>query len=1133
MRQTSSQRLTALAALAVVAHAQALLSADAPLRIVRADTSSVEWIEDGDFSALRTAATLANWRSGKLVERKTPDGREETCVEIAKSAQARGEIRFGHRRTVRVEIGHCYTVRVEYQTDVKGLYLQNSYYGFHTWGDTIRVTRTSVPASPHEMRTFEMPFEPVPGTICVGMWVAVPPDAQGKLRVRKFSMVGPPWGGVAYPPLTAHERKADAPRWTLIDKVLNSVPINTLYFGPAARNVFPIQRGRGVGAPWLPVGAIVPPVKGEYRIGVEVREPGGGPLLWRGATDYALAEDAMPKARMVLDKVKQSCAIEVVGWRGDGTFLGKRSLTLRFQRRQPFAKLPTWEGLRSRRMPWPGRGLVAIEIPGQAIRDFEPDKPLRGATHVTRGSGALRLALKVERYDRKVMVEKAVQIPAGDGTTAVPFAFTPPNPDVYEVHARVYSSDRLLDERSLRIGLRDPRPERPFVEPKLPELFLVEEQHFHSLRYAPAAHQQFADFLDDIKAHGSNTAGIGYYPADFNPMPGVYRFHELEERVELARKAGLRSLIYFRLHGWPEWSGWESPLDQNGEPFDSISAASAGVRKVVADSCAMLARHFRGDPWVVGYGRWNPWTDWTYRDTDQRHFDYCPSALALWSEFAGGAPAPQPLDKGPDMRPEWRRWAEFRRHLVRLWMIDGFGEVVRREDPSRWLVAYMMAGGHADMEALWPDFKRLHMYPAHGGSDPRDFPRHGELARRYGLVYRHESVSAPDRHPLQADLVIFHGLFNGLPKGVTPAFNVAWNIGWNHTHVLPGVVAAMARRRKLLDLVAELHRHGYDRAPNAWAQYSSWDDMLLLGRTFQWHWLTTSLELGDMFENISHDAVSDRTPLPHYREYKLVCSVRARVITAASARLIRDYVEAGGVFVVVLRPGPGMAELGEVLLGMRLPADGLVTKRVAVAGQPPWFAPGRRIVLKDSCRFAMPRSAVPIAVFDGTTDAAAWSIPVGKGKVLVFAGEPDMAGSKGFLEDILKRVGVKRRFRLDSSVPNDYYPAEGIEFTDGKGNVVLLVHRAIRWNLHRRMLSKAASRGVPPTWDGFAQVYPRADVSATYIPSKPARFHIARWADGSWETLGQASGPAISGPKMTMQLAPGEMGALRLTLAMD
>ncbi len=1100
-----------------------------PLVIEKAATARAEWLKSGRFKDGKAGAVFPDWSGGKMVQSVAADGSATACLELRKTEKSAREELIRHNQTIRMDAGCPYHLAIEYQTDCDGLYVQLNYYAFGTWGDTIKVEKHPLPPSAAMTRA-DIVSTPPPGTICVGLWIAVPAASAGVVRLKEFTMSGSSWGGVPYPPPPDRAQDVGA-RWEVIDAVENSAPVNTAYFGPNARNVFPLTRAEGAGAPWLPAGAVVPPKKGSYAIAVEVRELGGGHLLARYAGQVTAEADEYPEARLLFPDIRDSSRVDLAAWNAEtGALVKQTSLTFRFQRATPLSTLPDWSDIAAVVEPWAGNGRLAIHVPGMVVRDYVKDEAIPVRVMVTRDSSPGRGEIIAVRYDRTPVASIAADIAAGEGVQEISLDIAPPGPDVYDIQAVLTRDGVRIDERSLRLGLRDNTPPPPWIAPVFPDMLLVEEMHFHSLRFAPASHRLFGEFLTDMKRNGSTVAGIGYYASDLQPMPGVYRFGELEQRVKLAIEAGMKGYIYLRFHSWPEWADWEAAIDQDGVPDEGQSTASAAVRNVVAGCVSALAEHFRGNSDVIGYGRWNLNTDWVYHDRDGRYFDYSPSSLALWREFSGGLPPPRPAATGPDMRGEWRKWAAFRSHVVRLWTRETLVDPIRSKDPARLGWSYVMVGGQGAMETLWPELLKDGIFPAHGGSEAREFQRHGDLARQNGMLYRHESVAAPERHPLETDLYLFHALFNGISLGHRPMFNVAYNIGWNTTRGLPGVRPSLDRRRVLLGLISQLYHAKYERVSGEWAQFCSWDDLLLNARHFQWYALSSNLELGYMHETINPDAVSDRTPAGNWKKYKLIFAYGPRVITGETAKTIGDYVRDGGVFAVVLRPGTGMNEFAASLLGLDVTNAVTMPGGLVGAGCQPWFKDGRKLVIKENLDVTPPANAVVCASAAKNAIPLAWSLPLGKGTILAFNGLPDLAASAGFLEDMLGHVGIERRFTLKSAVENDIHPPEAIEFANPVGDRVFLIHRAVRWNKHNDLMSGAAAKNAAPTWDGFASVYPRVDVTLTCRADPAATYEAARWENGEWKPLGTLHGPLVTHPDLRVNVAPGETGVIRLSV---
>ncbi|MCK6489689.1 MAG: hypothetical protein L6R48_15455, partial [Planctomycetes bacterium] len=559
---------------------------------------------------------------------------------------------------------------------------------------------------------------------------------------------------------------------------------------------------------------------------------------------------------------------------------------------------------------------------------------------------------------------------------------------------------------------------------------------------------------------------------------------------------------------------WEPPLDQDGHPDPAVaaSAASAGMRQVVAAAWQAIALHYRGEPAVVGYTCWNPFFDWTWHDSPEHRYDHCASARSAWAAFAGGQPAPAWAAEGPDLSSAWRRWAAFRDHLAGLWHLDGFARAVRAVDPHRRLWVYEAAGGHGATETRWDEYRRLGVQPAHGGGEPRDMVSHFQLAAAHGLGWRHESVAAPARHPIANDLLVFHALFGGLDQ----AWNTAWNCNWTNTHAQPGIASARQRLRQLATVVDALLAEGYVPAPASWTQFLGWDGAALNRRTFQWHGLEADLLLGHMSDSLSGTAISDHTPLALWPHGGLVVGNHFSVITPESAASLRRHAEQGGTVALHLGPGPGLAAVAEAFgFSVSGPAT---AARVAGQGLPPLFPADRRVVVLKPLPVQPPADARPCLVAaDGSP--LAWRLARGTGAVVVTAGAVDALASRGWLEDLARTTGDRRRFQLTAGAGDDH-PPEGLLFTRADGGAVLALHRAILWNLHGRMIDQASA--APPTIAGFASIHQPKPVTVRWWAPQAGTWQVERWQDGAWVPLGPATTDTLAGEGLTVAMTAGE-----------
>ena len=1103
MKTRSLLPLLVSAAAALTTHAEVL-----PLKLATSPVVIREFIPDAQISALKPGTELRGIR-GKTIEKQLPgQSRKQTVFRTVKAVGK--SLGCGMRNTIPVEIDRTYRISVSYVSRIRGLKLEVHSYGFGTWGDTVGVNRFPLPAG-DEQKTCEFLYRPAPGAICAGLWISAPKASEGEFILTRFSMTGYGWGGL--PP-----QKPTANADYLISRdVRNSKPIRSLYHGPNSRMIFRRNELSGYGPVRIPLGAMLPAEKGTYTVDLILRELGRGPVKQQYSGRIELKDDRLPELAVDLGIPDRSQELHYKTWNADGELLRSDFLILRKFRKTPLNDGCAYRQMNAVEQASPS-GFLTIDAGKEKIRSFTPGSVLRAAVSVGKNAGNGVLHVQIRDFTGNVLKTQQQTVPSGKGgilniETGIPI------PEVYEICAELKDSAGIrLDSSLLQIGYK--APVKPFVKPSHPEVYFSEELATPSVRYAGSAMDTVKRYVAAAREHGSTVAGFGIDIATFNPLPGVYRFAELDRRIAEASRLGLKSEVYLHLHGaWVPYADYEQPVDQKGVRDNVPSIASGAVRQVVGDAFAALGAYFRGNPDVVGFGHWGPFFDWYYRDGGGRHYDYSPGALAQWKEFSGGLEPPRTFRRETDLSPVWRKWAEFRSLLLRRWLIETVGESVRRYEKERPLFAYTMAGGLGDIERLWPEFKRLNMFPAHGGSDSWDIPRHLELAAQRGLLFRHESVAAPERHVLHVDPQIVHGLQGGVSNGYRPLWNIAWNAGFNVTANNPGVKAALARRKELLELVRQMYREQYERDPIRWAQLYSWDNMMLKAKNFQWNALGSDLFAGNRCEHLSSEAVSDRTPLQHWKKYPLIAAFTPGVWTPETVEIMKQYLKQGGTLSLILSDDNDGKAVRDAF-GIQIGKKG--KKRIFGHGDGTIFPKTRTIVLDCTAEYRLPETFRPLLT-DKNGRPAAWQTRYGKGQLLLFAGRIDHSRSKGYLEDLLKHAGLKRKIRLSMGKPE--HSLMGIEFRNPKGEVIIWFYNSLLWNGYGRLYAKTASR--PPTWDGVAEVTGRDPVKLRYFAPENGRFHVDRWKNGRWEKQGIHTSQQLAEEGITLELAPGENGILR------
>ena len=1074
-----------------------------PLSYTPAASEVIDQWPAWDFTTLAAGDDPPGWSNATL--RRGSDG--TACLVVPGKGLSR-------RHTVPVEAGQTLRLQVEWRG--AGV-IKVAHYALGTWGNTLREDRFPL-ADSNATQRLDLPITAASGALSLGVWTEAAPGKE--MRLASLRLLSPAWGGVSYP-------ACPHPEWQVWELADTGRALTSVHFGAESHVDMLRLHGSGTATPWLPSGALLPPDGGACRLTIQAVEPGGGPLVreWSGELPSG------GTGRIALPGCTRSLDLRSWAWDTAGTLVRQRTLRLRCIPTVPVDEPAGWDAAPAAASSHSG-GQLAIDLEGTRVRPWTRDMACTGKVTVGPGSGQRTLTVICERHDRSEVLRRSQSIAASELPLAISVDFVPPAPDWYRVTTQVTSGSLLLDTSELTLGINPPATTAPLATPQQPHPLLIEEQVFPAQRSAGRIAEQFAKFCADCAAHGSTVVGIGIPFADLAPLPGFHRFADLDARIAQAKAAGLAVEPYIIWHreAWPAWAPWEPPLDQNGRPDDAIaaSAASIGMRKVVAAAWRALAEHYRSEPAVIGYTCWNTSFDWTWHDSTEQHYDFCASALAAWRDFAHGASPPPFAATDNDLSPEWRQWADFRDELATRWHLGAFAKAVRAVDPLRRLWVYEAAGGHGAVETRFAAYHDLGVQPAHGGGEPLDMVTHFQLATTYGMAWRNESVSAPARHPIQNDLIAFHALACGLDQ----AWNTAWNINWANTYQQPGIEASRQRMRQLAGLIEELRVAGYQPAPPAFAQLVAWDGPALAARTFQWHTLQADLELGCLSDSLTAGAISDRTPSALWSAHRLVVANRLSVITSDTAERMHAYAEQGGLLVAALGTGPGLAALAE-RFGYTVEPGAASTASTApilvtAHGTEGLFAATRNVVLEHPAQVTPPAGAAVCLV--GPAGASlAWRTAVGRGTAVLSAGPIRALASRGWLADLVAASGEQRRFLVSSD--DERYPPEGRLFQAPDGSMVLAVQRAIRWNQHRQLIAATVSAGVPQTLDGYAQIHPRRPVTVRWAAPADGSWKVSIWAGNTWSEGMVVPSQRLSDTGVEIALAPGECGFIRCSPA--
>ncbi len=363
----------------------------------------------------------------------------------------------------------------------------------------------------------------------------------------------------------------------------------------------------------------------------------------------------------------------------------------------------------------------------------------------------------------------------------------------YTATAEFVDGGRVLDRVALHFGVASRAREAggpPASLPTRDELLMsgrpaaVAELFGSALaggRGGPAADAELAvmdRWLESLPGFGFALGSFMFGWGECEPLPGVFRWAEIERRVALGGRLGVRMFLTPTLWGdpmeWPRWIEFQPSLDQFGHTM-AAAGPSGGIEPAAADPIrresarhwlAAVAARFRGNPDVIGY-RVKPLNLHGDNRPQAVRPDFAPvtqRAFDAWNAAAGRTPLPMaglfalpgqnPQRTGPDLSEGWRRFMEFRTHAY----TGSVGDIVasiRAVDAKRQIHIYRSSTPTA-CEAAIPLLTDGAEFHDEGG--PFYFQRAMEsLCLQAGIPYTNEGHQFTPPSRAMADAGFFYG----------------------------------------------------------------------------------------------------------------------------------------------------------------------------------------------------------------------------------------------------------------------------------------------------------------------------------------------------------------------------------------
>jgi len=364
----------------------------------------------------------------------------------------------------------------------------------------------------------------------------------------------------------------------------------------------------------------------------------------------------------------------------------------------------------------------------------------------------------------------------------------------YHAIAEWRVGDKLLNRTALHFGVASKPPAQgrkpPAGLPTRDELFMSRRatpiaEHWGSLLSSRFDREPLTeDKTKDFERWLAETDKLGFKLISFNfgwgeaePLPGVFRWAEIERRLELARQRGMRAFLVPTEWGhpleFPRWLEYAPVLDQRGSM--GVGAKNPELQPSILDPSRQqererwlraVAERFLANPTVVGY-RTKPFVYPAENQPEFTRTDYAPpmqAGFGKWLRSQGREPfrLPKlfvlypysPARTGPDFSDEWQQFMAFRTHnyveAVRQIMAS-----VRSVDPVRQIHIYRSSMPNA-CEAAIPLLKDGGEFHDEGG--PFYFQRAVEsLCLQAGIPYTNEGHQFTPPSKAMADAGFFYG----------------------------------------------------------------------------------------------------------------------------------------------------------------------------------------------------------------------------------------------------------------------------------------------------------------------------------------------------------------------------------------
>lgn len=530
--------------------------------------------------------------------------------------------------------------------------------------------------------------------------------------------------------------------------------------------------------------------EGEKHYSLELRQGFQGPVIWRKEGVFSINKKDAPglfrNAIKLPVPARGRYFLEARVWTPDGLLEGTRwmQLYVHHSETEKNDKIPAsleWTSKQDSHV-FPSGGTAVLSL-----------KQFSGAGKSL--PSGLRCQVTIKDWQEQIVFSESREF-----TPNFTVTFNKGKPGhCYVIEGLLFDKSRLINQAKLMFGFRNSEKKTDVIIPEtVPDrdalmkgrvMAIAEHwgeffQHYgpttpplgYGLPVTPERVSEFDEWLKSLPELGFDTAAFYFNPGMIEPLPGVLFLDELDRRIALAEKSGLKVVLTptspnSNPYREPIWSDVMPILDQYGYTLADTQAKLTwpGMWSMLPRYAAFLkslAAHFADNPTVVA---WNleklaPRDREAYENkTELRVADYsqeAQEAYARWRMALGLRP--EPLARrfslpgndtprtGPDFSEAWKHTMEFRAASGYEW-VKQLMEAVRSVDPKRAILIYQMA----TMANVMPLLDDGGVLLPEGGPNYNELYVSSMLAQR-GTPYAHEPSVFVPRMPSHIDSCFFY-----------------------------------------------------------------------------------------------------------------------------------------------------------------------------------------------------------------------------------------------------------------------------------------------------------------------------------------------------------------------------------------